>query len=100
MRLDLTIFYKKLLRKKFIKSILIDDEKTITIIYHDGFKLFIRECIRNPIQKFQTFIENDNDNYFYDGFMPHFSFQDLYDEIERMGDIQTRTNPCKYPYNR
>lgn len=70
---------------------------TISITFKDGLIMSI-DTRGDMYHKLYTFLDKDYPRYYYFGKMPHDTFTDLYQEINRMCVPETRTKLCKYGY--
>ncbi len=80
-----------------IKNVEINKNGNIEIIFNDDLKILAREIIGGD-HMFYTWMEPKRPEYFYVGLMPHNSFIDLYQEINRMSKPEKRKTMCKTNY--
>lgn len=79
----------------FIKSVQ-HINNDIVITFRDDFVLFVK--IRFSLHNFYTAIPVLNFSYYYVGDMPHSTYEELFQEINRMSNPSTRTNMCYNSY--
>lgn len=86
-----------MIKSSLVKSIEQIDNNIITITFIDDFKLYV-DGKHTEYYLYSTFLDNYNAEYFYVDKMPHFTFKELYAEIHRMSNPNTRTKLCKSNY--
>lgn len=90
-------FVENLSKNKFVASVKYISENVIQIIYVDGQYLLI-DIKGDELHKFYTYLPQNNITVYYFGKMPHDSYVDLYNELNRMNNLSSRIKPCKNPY--
>lgn len=86
-----------LIKSTLVKSIEQTNYEIIIITFIDDFKLYV-DGRPTEYYSYCTFLDNYNANYFYVDKMPHFTLKELYAEIYRMSNPNTRTTLCKSNY--
>lgn len=94
---NFTQFCDKYSNDPLIKSIKQIHSNIIKITFVDNQILYI-DTFGDEYHKFFTSTPERNDAIYYMGQMPHSSYEDLYEEIDRMKNPASRRYPCKYPY--
>lgn len=68
------------------------------ITYIDGYVLNVDIFAEDVGFKFYTYPDKDDFSSSYVGKMPHLNYVDLYYEINRMSNTESRKKICRYPY--
>ena len=95
--IDFVQLKRKLLKSEWVKSVVKQPTGIITITFIDDLSLYLEERT-NHYHPFYTYLDTCNPSYFYVDQMPHFSFEEIYAEIHRMANPETRTKLCRSNY--
>ena len=89
-------FRQKIALNRNIISVILEKD-IVKIIFKDNLQLNI--CIaHDEYHKFYTFMNYIYKPFYYYDKMPHDSYSDLYHEIKRISNPNTRTQKCKSNY--
>lgn len=85
--------------QKNVKDMYVVNSRTIKLTTNDDLDLYIITSICKP-KKYLTRMDKPITSYYYfqNIHMPHFTDEDLYEELIRFTDPKKRNNKCRSPY--
>lgn len=88
---------KNCMKNMYIREVKYISYGVIKITYQDYVYMYI-DIKGDSIHPYYTYMESDKPEFYYYSKMPHENIMDLYYEINRMNNDETRKKKCKYGY--